>query len=174
MLDPAEFQTERLDIRPFSAADLPAFYAFNSSPEARRFMGGVVSRAETEASIRAHIRSVETTGLGARAVVERSNGAVVGYCGLQEFAETQEIELFYGYLPTAWGRGIATEAARATLLLGFRCLSVGHVVAIVHPQNVASIRVLEKLAFRLVGTYPHPRLHIEHLRFHLPADPDAA
>ena len=174
MLEVAPIRTKRLEIRPFSEADLAAAYAFNADPDARRFMGGVLSRADSDSGSRAHIESVGTVGLGARAVVERSANAVVGYCGLQRFAGTQEIELFYGYLPAAWGRGIATEAARAILALGFRSLSIGHVVAIVRRENVASIRVLEKLAFRLVGTYPHPRWHVEHLRFHLPAKCDAA
>ena len=167
MLDRTVIRTARLDVRPFSVADLSAFLVFNSSPEARRFMGGVVSKSDTESSLDTHIDSVETTGLGARAVVERSSDSVLGYCGLQRFAETEEIELFYGYLPTAWGRGVATEAAHGLLPVAQRCEAIEHLVAIVHPENIASRRVLEKLQFRPAGTYLHPRWHIEHLRFEL-------
>jgi len=167
MLDRAVIRTKRLDIRPFVDADLPALLSFNSSPQARRFMGGVVSRSDTEASLLAHIDRVESTGLGARAVVERSDNAVVGYCGLQRFEGTEEIELFYGYLPVAWGHGVATEAALGLLPLAQRCEEVDHLVAIVHPENVASLRVLEKLGFRRVGTYLHPRWGTEHLRLQL-------
>jgi ribosomal-protein-alanine N-acetyltransferase len=167
MLDRAIIRTERLDIRPFIDADLSAVLSFNSNPQARRFMGGVVSKSDTESSLRAHIDTVETTGLGARAVVERGSDSVVGYCGMQQFAETEEIELFYGYLPVTWGRGVATEAALGLLPLAQRCEAVGHLVAIVHPENAASIRVLEKVRFLHAGTYIHPRWGIEHLRLQL-------
>jgi len=169
MLDADPIRTGRLEIRRFSEADLDAAYAFNSDAKARHFMGGVVSRTDSDSSFRRHIVSVGTTGFGARAVVERDAGLVVGYCGLQKFAATEEVELFYGLVPAAWGRGIATEASRAFVSLGFRSLSVDHLVAIVHPQNLGSIGVLEKLCFRRVGTYLHPRTQVEHLLLHLRA-----
>ncbi len=171
MLNREAIRTERFEIRPFCAADLPVFVSFNSDPKARRFMGGVVSKSDTESSLRAHIQSVGATGLGARAVVVQNSGSVLGYCGLQKFEDTDEIELFYGYLPTAWGRGVATEAARGLLPVAQRCESIDHLVAIVRPDNIASLRVLEKLGFTEAGTYFHPRWHVEHVRFELPTNP---
>lgn len=88
---------------------------------------------------------------------------------MQKFAGTEEIELFYGYLPATWGRGVATEAAHGLLPVAQRCESVAHLVAIVHPENLASLRVLEKLRFQPDGTYLHPRWHVEFLRLQLTA-----
>jgi len=173
MLDPSLVRTMRFDIRPFRGDDLASLLVFNSSPEARRFMGGVVSKSDTVESLRAHMQSVETMGLGARAVVERSSGSVLGYCGIQRFAGTDEFELFYGYLPTTWGRGVATEAAYALIRVARRCEAITHLVAVVHPENLASLRVLEKLQFEQSGTYLHPRWHIEHLQFKLGTGPAA-
>jgi RimJ/RimL family protein N-acetyltransferase len=163
MLPSDSIETERLVIRPFDEGDLDAAYAVNSDPEARRFTGGVVDRAESDRGLRKQIDRVSRTGLGARAVVERQSNQVIGYCGLQPFAETAEIELFYGYATSAWGRGFATEAADALIELGFRCLDAERLVAIVLPENVASLRVLEKLGFLRSGTYLHPRWKLEHL-----------
>lgn len=174
MIDQTVIRTARLELRPFRLDDLSAFLAFNSNPEARRFMGGVVSKSDSESSLDAHIKSVETTGLGARAVVESSSDSVLGYCGLQRFAVTEEIELFYGYLPTAWGRGVATEAAHGLVSVAQRCDAIEQLVAIVREENVASMRVLEKLRFRPAGTYLHPRWHVEHLRFQLATGSGAA
>jgi len=87
----------------------------------------------------------------------------------KKISETEEIELFYGYLPTAWGRGVATEVAHGLLRVAQRCEAIEQLVAIVHPENIASLRVLEKLRFRPAGTYLHPRWHIKHLRLQLAA-----
>lgn len=162
-LDRALIRTERLDIRPCRDADLDAFHAFDSDPEARHFLGGLRTRAETETGLRAHMRSVEASGLGARAVVERASDAVVGYCGLQALEGTGELELFYGYLRSAWGRGLATEAGRALIGAAGQCSSLDRLAAIAHPENAASLRVLRKLGFRPVGTYVHPRWNTEHV-----------
>ena len=170
-IDP--IQTERLLIRPFDEADLESAYQVSSDPEARRFTGGVLSRSESDRGLRAHIDRVSRTGLGARAVVECRSDQVIGYCGLQHFADTEEIELFYGYATRAWGRGFATEAATAFVDLGFRCLRTERLVAIAHPENLASLRVLEKLGFIRSGTYPHPRWKVEHLLLSLARPPDS-
>lgn len=165
--------TGRLVIRPFDEGDLDAAYRVSSDPEARRFTGGVLSRAESDRGLRGHIDRVSQSGLGARAVVESRSDQMIGYCGLQRFADTEEIELFYGYATHAWGRGFATEAAAALVDLGFRCLRTERLVAIVHPENLASLRVLEKLGFLRSGTYPHPRWKVEHLFLELDRQPDS-
>jgi RimJ/RimL family protein N-acetyltransferase len=155
--------TQRLLIRPLESSDLEAAFELNSDADARRYTGGVVDRAASDRGLRAQIARVRASGLGSRAVVDRGSGDVVGYCGLQPFADSDEIELFYGYASRVWGRGLATEAARAVLELGFRCLDRDRIVAIVDPENRASVRVLEKLGFVRTGTYPHPRWHVDHL-----------
>ncbi len=173
MLSIDPIATRRLVIRPFDEGDLDAAYQVSSDPEARRFTGGVLSRAESDRGLRGHIDRVSESGLGARAVVESRSHQMIGYCGLQRFADTEEIELFYGYATHAWGRGFATEAATALVDLGLRCPQIERLVAIVHPENLASLRVLEKLGFLRSGTYPHPRWKLEHLFLELDRRPDS-
>jgi ribosomal-protein-alanine N-acetyltransferase len=149
--------TARLVLRGFEARDRGPAAEMHGDPEARRLAGGAVSRAQSDRWVAEQRARVRRTGLGARAVVEGGSGAFLGYCGLQTFAAGDEIELFYGYGRHAWGRGIAGEAARALLALGFRCLRPSRIVALVDRENRASLRVLEKLGFLGIGTWRHAR-----------------
>jgi ribosomal-protein-alanine N-acetyltransferase len=77
------------------------------------------------------------------AVCLRTTGKVIGWVGLGplEF-EPREIELYYGIASLHWGKDLATEAAHAMLEYGFSAIGLRKIVAVVHPENVASVRVL--------------------------------
>jgi RimJ/RimL family protein N-acetyltransferase len=70
---------------------------------------------------------------------------LIGWCGLQSLPDTHETEVAYMLGQRFWGRGLATEAARAALWFGFQRLGLGEIVGIVHVQNVRSQRVLAKI-----------------------------
>ena len=65
------------------------------------------------------------------------------------------VEIGYRFVPKAWGRGVATEAATRVLDYGFRTLEPDPIVAVIHPDNRASHRVLEKIGLVRVGTGFH-------------------
>ena len=71
-------------------------------------------------------------------------GAFIGWAGLQYLPETDETEVGYLLGRAYWGHGLATEAARESVRFGFEDLGLPEIVGIVHPDNVASQRVLEK------------------------------
>jgi RimJ/RimL family protein N-acetyltransferase len=71
-------------------------------------------------------------------------GTFIGWAGLQYLPETDETEVGYLLGSAYWGRGLATEAARASVRYGFEELGLRQIVGIVHPDNAASQRVLEK------------------------------
>jgi ribosomal-protein-alanine N-acetyltransferase len=71
--------------------------------------------------------------------------ALYGWCGLGFLPETNEVEVAYLLGKPFWGRGYATEAARASVRYGFETIGVDEIVAIVHPENTASRRVIAKL-----------------------------
>ena len=77
-------------------------------------------------------------------------GMFIGWAGLQYLPETDETEVGYLLGSAYWGRGLATEAARASVRYGFEELSLRQIVGIVHPDNVASQRVLEKAGLSCV------------------------
>lgn len=72
------------------------------------------------------------------------NPPLIGWAGLQYLPETDEIEVGYLFGRDYWGRGLATEAARTSVQFGFEELGIKTIVGIVHPENIASQRVLEK------------------------------
>ncbi len=75
----------------------------------------------------------------------------LGWCGLFPLEHSGLIEIGYRYRTAAWGQGIASEAARAVLEHGFRALALDPIVAVTHPANRASQRVLGKIGLRPAG-----------------------
>lgn len=80
-------------------------------------------------------------------VVEKMNGEIVGSCGFARPHETTEIELGYLFAQKHWGKGFATESAKAALSYGFENLNFPEVIAMTDPENVSSQKVLEKIGF---------------------------
>jgi len=80
----------------------------------------------------------------------QQNPALIGWAGLQYLPETDEIEVGYLLDKGHWGRGLATEAARESVRFGFEDLGIETIVGVVHPENVASQRVLEKVGLSFV------------------------
>ena len=162
-----ELTTERLHLRPFTAADRAAIHAVYSDPEVMRYVGHGAHRtpAETAAALRVYGEVLERRGFSFLAVTERDGGALVGDAGLHPLGD--DIELGYTLARGAWGRGYATELGRALLAYAFDVLGAARVVAQVEPENTASRRVLEKLGMREVETrsaYGRPHLLYEVLR----------
>ena len=101
-------------------------------------------------------RDWDERGFGRWAVEERDSGQLVGHAGLGvHHLWPDDPELGWGIDPERWGRGYATEAARAALEHGW-ALGFARAVSVIHPANAASIRVAEKLGERLHASVPWP------------------
>jgi RimJ/RimL family protein N-acetyltransferase len=121
-------------------------------PEVMRFSGGGArSPAGTLERVRSLIEHQERHGFSKWGVCERASGALIGDCGIQLLEGGPDVELGFHLRPSAWGRGYATEAARACLDAAFADLGLDEVIAIVAPGNAASVRVLEKIGMRPAG-----------------------
>ncbi len=141
--------TERLILRAMTPGDAEAFFRLNSHPEVMRYTGEppMPSVQEAREAI-ANYPDWDDPGYGRWACVLKSEGEdaeLIGFCGLKRLRETGEVDIGYRLLPEYWGRGLATEAARATLAFGFGTLGLSEIVAMVLPGNEPSIRVLTKL-----------------------------
>jgi ribosomal-protein-alanine N-acetyltransferase len=147
-------RTERLELRPFVDGDLEALFAVYGDPEVMRFVGTErrpfkrAQLADSQEIVRKHWRQ---RGFGPLTVVERSSAGLVGECGLQMLDGGREVEITYTLARAAWGRGYATEAARAVLSWGFAGLRLQRIVALAYPGNLASLRVIEKLGMTPEG-----------------------
>lgn len=153
---PASFETPRLRLRPLGAADLDDLIRLDRDPEVMRYVGspaGVRPRAETEERARTRIRESEAgvhEPLGVWGVEEWPDRTFHGVAALIRMP-TGDVELAYRLVRTAWGQGIATEAAGALVAHGLRTVGLPRLVAVTYPANHASQRVLDKLGFERRG-----------------------
>ncbi len=147
-----ELLTARLRLRPRTVDDLEANLAMDLDPEVHRyiFVHGVPDAATHRAEL-LHRIATPPARASLRVVEWRQQPGFLGWCGVFPLEDSGLIELGYRYARAAWGQGIATEAARAVLDYGFRQLGLDPIVAVTHPDNLASRRVLEKLGFSHEG-----------------------
>lgn len=150
-------ETARLVLRGFGPEDFDAFAAMRADPEVMRYIGtaGPQGREQSEAWLAKNARRWEDEGFGMWAVTGRGGGPVLGWCGLSRLEDTREVELGYGLARRAWGRGLTTEAALASVRYGFEEKSAARIVAVAIPANTASRRVMEKVGMG----YVRPAFH---------------
>jgi len=143
-------ETERLLIRPFTLEDIEPSYLMNLDEEVSTYTGdgGVVSKKEIERRITENVFSdYKKYGFGRLAVELKAENKFIGFTGLKYLSDVDEVDLGYRFMKEYWGKGIATESAIACVKLGFNNLGLNKMIAMVLPENIKSIRVLEKLNF---------------------------
>ena len=94
------------------------------------------------------IADYRKNGFGRGACILKSSGEQIGFAGLKYLKELDEVDIAYRFMPTYWGQGLATEAARASVRYGFADLGLKRIIGLVMPENTASVRVLEKAGLR--------------------------
>jgi RimJ/RimL family protein N-acetyltransferase len=156
-------ETRRLLLHPLGRGDLADLVALDRDPEVMRYVGspaGVKSPAETEQRARTRIEESERgdhAPLGFWRVEGQGDGIFHGVAALLRMPEGGDVpaggdvEIAYRLARSAWGRGIATEAAGALIVHGLRTLGLPRLVAVTYPENRASQRVLDKLGFERRG-----------------------
>ncbi len=144
--------TARLTLRPLSEDDAPALLQLLNTGDVLRYFPNPAppDRARVERLIAHHLGHWAERGLGWWAVEQRAQSGLIGCAGLEYLPETLETEVAYLLSRDYWGRGLATEAARAALQFGFETLRLETIIGLVHPENRASSHVLEKLGLTFV------------------------
>jgi ribosomal-protein-alanine N-acetyltransferase len=147
-----QLETARLRLRPFTPEDLDGLCLLTGDAEVMRYIGDgkTLSREETESNLSKIIRAHRRRGFGRWALVRKDGGSLVGYCGLSHINEQVGVELVYLLSRAEWGRGFATEAARACLRYGFERLGLESIAALTRPDNLNSRRVMERLNMKYV------------------------
>jgi ribosomal-protein-alanine N-acetyltransferase len=152
-------ETERLLFRDHEPEDLEPYCTMEADPEVRRYVGGQPRpRDRAEVRFREVYLPPVPDRLALWATVYKPEGCYIGYCGVYRHFDADgkpipaEGTLAFYLARPYWGRGLATEAGRAFLRFGFMELGLNRIVAGVQVGNDASIRVLEKLGLRHIGT----------------------
>lgn len=147
--------TERLTLRPFTAADRPAYAALRADPDVVRYLPGgealVPFAAEIAESRIASFHNGWSRGYGVWAIEETATGSFVGQAGLASLERSADVEVLYALARRFWGRGYAREAAAASLRFGFETVGLARIVAYVVPDNAASARVLAAVGLHPTG-----------------------
>lgn len=147
------FQTLRLTLRQFTLADAPLVLALNSDAQVLKYLHEPALQTAEDAAriLREIILPQYSNNLGRWAMHINSTNEFIGWCGLKYRPELDEIDLGYRLMQNAWGHGYATEAAQATLQYGFTKLNLTLITGRAHIENLASIKVLEKIGMDFIG-----------------------
>ena len=139
-------ETSRLILRPFQAKDIGRLAELMANRDFMRFSLGPYTREQTQTVLQKFL-SWNQAGLPSQfAVVIRENKNLLGYCGFLHHPEVpEEVEIGYRLDPPYWNRGLITEAACAVRDYAFLDLKLPRVISLIHPENIPSRRVAEKI-----------------------------
>ena len=157
-------RTDRLLLCRFVDGDVDDWHReVFSDPEVTRYLpaqGRPVPREELVAHLERNRKHWDDFGYGVWAVCDVDSGALIGQCGLRYMDEFDETEVLYAFGKAWWGRGLASEAARAAMRFGFEGWTFPLIIGLAVPENAASRRVLEKMGMELEGEADAFGLHL--------------
>jgi RimJ/RimL family protein N-acetyltransferase len=166
-------RTERLVLRRWLERDRAPFAAMNADPEVMEHFPTPLSREESDAFVDRIEAGFDEHGFGLWALEVRTSGAFIGFTGLSvpsfEAAFLPAVEIGWRLRRSAWGKGYATEAARAALDLAFDEIRLGEVVSFTSWVNCRSRAVMRRLGMThdAADDFDHPRVPPGPLRRHV-------
>lgn len=141
-------QTKRLLLREFVLDDARDMFNLNSDPEVILYTGDQAFKSVDEAHLFLEsYKEYKDNGFGRWAVLDKKRNVFIGWCGFKR-NEEDLIDLGFRFFKKEWNKGFATEAAKATLSYGFGTLNFDRIIGRAAKDNVASLKVLEKLGMR--------------------------
>lgn len=160
--------TDRLLLRDWSGDDAAPFAALNADPEVMEFFPKPLSRAESDGLMASAEAAIAANGFGLYAIEVKETGAFIGFVGLAtprfEAHFTPAIEIGWRLTRSAWGQGLATEAAHAVLDHAFGPLGLGALVSFTTVGNLRSRSVMERIGMTRdpADDFMHPSLPSDH------------
>lgn len=146
------FETERLLVRRFTPSDLDIFFLINGDARVWHYIRPAKTRVESDAFLDENIGLYrDGDPVGRYAVFDKSLDRFTGIFSFLYITDTNHYHIGYALLPDAWGRGFATELVRAGTSWFFTHTDQPALSAIVHPDNLASQKVLLKSGYRPGG-----------------------
>jgi len=144
--------TRRLFLRPYTNADVEPLHRLLNEGDVLRYFPNPLppSQQQVERIVNHILAHWQEQGFGWWALDQQADPHLMGWCGLTFLPETGETEVAYLLGRSYWGHGLATEAAMASLRFGFERLALPRIIGLVHPDNLGSQHVLEKLGMSFV------------------------
>jgi len=139
-------ETERTKIRPLTPKDAEHFYMLNQDPEVLKYTGdNPFETVEAAKEFLVQYDQYEKYGIGRWAVINKENEEFLGWCGLKFTEKLNEYDIGFRFFRKHWNNGYATESAKACVELGLNKFKFPEIIARAMKDNLASIRVLEKI-----------------------------
>ncbi|HEY3949970.1 GNAT family N-acetyltransferase [Phenylobacterium sp.] len=168
-------ETERLILRTWSDADREPYAALNADPRVGDWLGGVRTKAQTDAAIDRFNAGIARSGYGFFAAERKADGRLVGMIGVDRFAPGEmpfgeAVEMAWRLSPDSWGAGLASEGAAAVLAWSWARVDDPEIVAITAQANLRSQAVMRRIGMTPDPTraFDHPKLAADHpLRRHV-------
>jgi RimJ/RimL family protein N-acetyltransferase len=156
-----ELETDRLLLRQWCDTDLEPFAALNADPKVMEFFPSVLTRAESDAAVQRVRSQIAERGWGFWATECKASGEFIGFIGLHAptdlpFSPCVEVGWRLGH--RFWGKGYATEGARAALHALFHTINEDEVLSFTAVGNLRSRAVMTRLGMRDAGLFDHPRV----------------
>jgi RimJ/RimL family protein N-acetyltransferase len=159
---PYLFTSERLGFRNWIDSDIPKMIAISGDKDVMEFFPAVATANQTKVFIEKMMVLCEKKGYCYFAVEELESQTLIGFIGLNDISYQRPfgtaVDIGWRLDKAFWGKGYATEGARACLEYGFNVLKIKEVVSTAPTVNVRSIAVMEKLGMMKGGEFLHPRL----------------
>lgn len=163
------FETERLRLRRWLPEDNEPFARLNQDPRVMEYFPTVLTREESDALIQRINAHFDTHGFGLWASALKETGEFIGFIGLNipsfEAHFTPCVEIGWRLAYEFWGKGYATEGAKAVLTMGFEEFGLSEIVSFTVPKNIRSRRVMENIGmtYHEKDDFMHPKLPEGHL-----------
>lgn len=155
-------KTERFLIRPLITEDAAGIFELDSNPKVHTYLGNnpIKTLQDAENVIKFIQKQYEDLGIGRWAIIEKSTGDFVGWTGFKYIIEPVNnhinyYDLGYRLIEKYWGKGVATETAKACLAYAFEVLKLEEVYGICDVNNVGSRNILQKCGLKLTETFDY-------------------
>ena len=165
-------ETERLILRTWKKEDADPYFQINQDPKVMEFLCGPLAMEQVNDFIPAVNSHQDKHGYTLWAACLKETDELMGFIGLNyttfESDFTTAVEVGWRLGSQYWGKGYATESAKASLKYGFEKCGLKEIVSFTVPANVRSLRVMEKIGLKrdLNGDFAHPKLAADHKLSH--------
>ena len=163
-------ETNRLILRELTRKDINALHRFYSDTNVMKFLSGrAYTYKETEEVLELHLLDYEKYGFGLWAAILKINQQIIGRCGLEPTETEDGIvgDIAWLFAEAYWGQGLGTECGTALIAYGFEKLRLSRIIATAHPDNVASIRIMQKIGMKYERYMPKSKRGTERVLYSL-------
>ena len=158
--------TPRMGMRRWTAADIGPFSAMNQDAEVMKYFPATLTPQESKVAMQRIMAHFDSFNYGLFVVETLADGKFIGFTGFNRPAFnsffTPCVEIGWRFIREVWGRGLATEAAKACLDYGFNNFKFEKVYSFTATPNHPSERVMQKIGMAKIGEFDHPKIAADH------------